>query len=97
MNGQSILKTLLINRCTNTIHNIIQFEPNKATLASHFLWGAWHLPNAAVKNREHPSIVPNGMVRVNITPKSGITKGHHPTYYLIKHKAITINGNGFNN
>ena len=34
-------------------------------------------------------------VIVNIKPKPGITKGHHPTYYSTKHKAISIKDNDY--
>lgn len=64
-------------------------------MASNFLWVAWHLQNAAVKNRKYPTSLPNDMVRVNVNPKSGITKGHHPTYSSTKHKAFNIQGNDY--
>ena len=64
-------------------------------MPQHFLWVAWHLQNAAVKHRTYPTMLSNAMVRVNITPKSGITKGHHPTYSSNKHKVTSINGNDY--
>ena len=69
-------------------------EPNKAKSPSNFLWVAWHLQNAAKKHRKYTEIK-NDYVRVNIKPKPGITKGHHPTYSSIKHKVISITDNGY--
>ena len=83
MDGRSMLKNI-VNKYSNTIHNTIQIEPNKATLVYNFLWVAWHLQHAAVKHRKYTTSLPNDMVRVNIKPKSGITKGHHPTYSSTK-------------
>ena len=85
----------IVNKYNNTIHNTIQIEPNKATLASNLLLVAWHLQNAAAKNRKYPEILPNDMVRVNIKPKPGITKGHHPTYSSTKHKVISVRGTDY--
>ena len=62
-------------------------------MASNFLWVEWHLQNAAVKHRKYPTIVPNDVVRVNIKPTPGITKGHRPTYSPTQHTVIYIKGN----
>ena len=83
----------MITKYNNTMHNTIQIEPNKAKSPSKFLWVVWHLQNAAKKNRKYPEIKQNGYVRVNIKPNSGITKGHHPTYFSNKHKVISIKDN----
>ena len=84
----------IVNKYDNTIHNITQIEQNSAKLPSNFLYVAWHL-NAAVKNRKYLTILPNGKVRVNIKPKPGITKGHHPTYPSTNHKAISVKENDY--
>ena len=68
----------IITTYNNTLHNTIQSEPNKAKLPSNFLWVAWHLQNAAKNNRTYEEIKEGSYARVNIKPKSGITKGHHP-------------------
>ena len=40
--------------------------PNKATLASNFLWVAWHLQKSAVKQRKYPEIKTSDYVRVKM-------------------------------
>ena len=89
MNGQSMLNTLLINIIPRFI--ILHIEPNKATLASNFLWVAWHLQNAAVSNRKYPEIKKkSAYVLMNFKQKPGITKGHHPTYSSTKQNLLVF-------
>ena len=85
----------IINTCNNTIHNTMQIEQNKAKSPSNFLWVAWHLQNAAKNNIKYEEHVAGSHVRVNIKPRSGITKGHHPKHYSTKHKVINAQGNEF--
>ena len=51
---------------------------------------AWHLQNTAKKNRKYTEIKTSDYVRVNVKPKPGITKGHHPTYSSTKHTVISV-------
>ena len=44
------------NKYNNTLHNTMQTEPNKATLASNFLWVAWHLQNVAKQSQKYTGI-----------------------------------------
>ena len=46
-------------------------------------------------DRKYEEIKKGDMVRVNIKPKSGITKGHHPNYSSNKHEVISINSNEY--
>ena len=85
----------ILSKYNNAMHNTIQIEPNKAKLPGNVFWVVWHLQNAAKKNRTYGEIVAGNYVRVNITPKSGITKGHHPTYDSTKHKVISIKCNHY--
>ena len=85
----------IVTKYSNVIHNTLQIEPNKAKSPSNFLRVAWHSQNAAKRNRKYEEIVAGNYVRVNITPKSGITKGHHPTYDSTKHKVISIKCNHY--
>ena len=85
----------IVTKYSNVIYNTLQIEPNKAKSPSNFLRVAWHSQNAAKRNRKYEEIVAGNYVRVNITPKSGITKGHHPKYYSTKHKVINTQGNDF--
>ena len=61
----------------------------------HHLWVSWHIWNSAKRDRKYEEIKPGDYVRVNIKPKSGITKGHHPKYSSSKHKVISINDNDY--
>ena len=87
-----VKQTLLLNII---MQFVIQIEPNKAKSPSDFLWVAWHLQNAANNNIKYAEIVAGDYVRVDMKPKSGITKGHHPIYYSTKHKVINTQGNDF--
>ena len=82
----------IVNTYNHTNHNILQIEPNKATLASNFLRVAWHLQNSAVKIK-CTEIKTSGYVGVNLKPKPGITKGRRPTYSPTKQKVMSISGN----
>ena len=58
-------------------------------------WVVWHLQNNAKRDRRYPEVSVNDMVRVNVKPKSGITKGHHPKWSSEKYKVILIEGNNY--
>ena len=85
----------IITKYNNTTHFTIEIKPVDATKQTNNLWVAWHLWNSASRNRTYEEITKGDMVRVNIKPKSGITKGHHPKYSSTKHKVISISSNDY--
>ena len=85
----------IISKYNNTTHSTIDIQPVDAMLPKNHLWVSWHLWNSASRNRKYEEIKPGDYVRVNIKPKYGITKGHHPKYYSTKYKVISINDNDY--
>ena len=85
----------IIKKYNNTEHNVILIKPVEATKKENFLWVAWHLQNNARRQRKYPEISVDDMVRVNIKPKHGITKGHDPKWSSQKYKVLRVDGNSY--
>ena len=85
----------ILTKYNNTIHSTIEIKPVDAVRPENHLWVSWHLWNSAKRDRKYEEIKPGDYVRVNIKPKSGITKGHHPKYSSTKHKVISIKDNDY--
>ena len=60
-----------------------------------FLWVVWHLQNQARRQRKYPEISAGNMVRVNIKPKHGKTKGYDPRWSSEKYKVIRVEDNSY--
>ena len=85
----------IIKKYNNTEHNVIQIKPVEATKKENFLWVVWHLQNNSRRQRKYPDISVNDLVRVNIKPKHGITKGHDPKWSSEKYKVLRVDGNNY--
>ena len=46
----------IVDKYISTEDNTIQIKPNEAIKPSNHLWVAWHLQNAAKKNRKYEDI-----------------------------------------
>ena len=85
----------IIKKYNNTEHNVIQIKPVEATKKENFLWVVWHLQNNVKRNRKYPDVSVDDMVRVNIKPKHGITKGHDKKWSSDKYKVLRVDGNNY--
>ena len=85
--------TNIVDHYNNTTHYTIEIKSVDATKPSNHLWVHCHLRNSSKRDRKYEEIQKGDMVRVSLTPKSGITTGHHPKYSSTKHKVISINSN----
>ena len=56
---------------------------------------SWHLQNHARIQRKYPDVSVGDFVRVNIKPKHGITKEHHPKWSSEKYKVLRVDGNNY--
>ena len=85
----------IIKKYNNTEHNVIQIKPVEATKKENCLWVVWHLQNNVKRNRKYPDVSVDDMVRVNIKPKHGITKGHDKKWSSDKYKVLRVDGNNY--
>ena len=94
-------KSKWIDHVDNIIKNlitqktIIHIKLVEATKKENFLWVAWHLQNHARRQRKYPEITANDLVRINIKPKHGITKGHDHGWSSKKYKVIRVEDNSY--
>ena len=85
----------ILKKYNNTEHNTTMIKPVEATKKENCLWVVWHLQNNARRNRRYPEVSVGDLVRVNLKPKHGITKEHHPKWSLEKYKVLRIEGNNY--
>ena len=85
----------IVKKYNNTEHHVIKIKPIEATKKEKFFWVSWHLHDNAIRQRKYPKILINDLVRVNIKPKHGITKGHDPRWSSEKYKVLRVDGNSY--
>ena len=85
----------IIKKYNNTEHNVILIKPVEATKKENFLWVAWHSQKKVRRDRKYPEISVDDLVRINIKPKHGITKGHDPRWSSEKYNVLRVDGNSY--
>ena len=79
----------IVDKHNNTTHSTIEIKPNEAVKPSNHLWVAWHLQNAAKRNRPCEGIKKGDMVRIMIKHNM-FDKAHMPNWSSEQYKVLGI-------